>query len=269
MGTEFSNPKINRTVKETRKSKCSNCSNMTQKVIASYSRDWSNTDYPDDLYGKEIYEILQCMNCDEICFRKKIITANDYDFRTGELITYEKVYPEPFHRNEIEDVGYLPEKIENIYIETYQAICNRMPILAAAGIRSVIEAICHDKGEYKKDENTIERRGLRKLASALVDLNVLTRQQADSILISRPVVRVMLDSLVEERIITDKNREHLHVFMNLGNVALHDAECHSQESLDTAMDIVEHVLKEIYINRRKVDKNIPKRPGKKKTPEEE
>ena len=59
----------------------------------------------------------------------------------GQPIITLNLYPSRTVRKPIEDHYYLPPKVREVYEETLTAISNGAPILAAIGIRAVVEAV--------------------------------------------------------------------------------------------------------------------------------
>lgn len=88
---------------------------------------------------------------------------------------------------------------------------NNAPILAAIGIRAIIESVC-------KDLNT-GKRNLEKNIDSLADLGHLSKTQADML--------------------------HNHRFM--GNVAAHEIQPPKPANLIAALEIAETLLKTIYV----------------------
>jgi hypothetical protein len=106
---------------------------------------------------------------------------------------------------------FLPNKVRVVYEETLKALSNKAPILAAIGIRAVVEAVCKDKG--------CTERNLEKNIELLVKKGHLASDQADFL--------------------------HLQRFM--GNAAAHEIEPPEQDELTAALDIAENLLANLYV----------------------
>jgi hypothetical protein len=125
----------------------------------------------------------------------------------------EKLYPPRLEGRKGlgDDTMYLPVKVRPIYEETLTALSVQAPILAAIGLRALVEAVCKEKEAKGGD------------------------------LFNK------IDSLVEQRILTPTGASILHKIRTLGNSAAHEAKPHSERQLALAMDIVEHMLKDVYV----------------------
>ena len=106
-------------------------------------------------------------------------------------------------------------------METYSALCNQLRVLSGIGIRALVETVCKDKAAVGKN--------LKEQIDNLVVLGILTRDGAD----------------------------FLHSLRIMGNNAAHDVEPQTEDDLDIAFDIVEHLLQGVYLLRIKASK-LPK-----------
>lgn len=109
--------------------------------------------------------------------------------------------------------GYegFPHKSKRVYRETLKALSSGMPLLAAIGLRALIESICL---EQKTKSRTLAK-GIDELAAN----GLLSQRQAQFL--------------------------HNHRFM--GNLAAHEIEAPKPEHLIAALEIAETLLKTIYI----------------------
>jgi|SRR5690606_28891816 len=201
--------------KEILKIKCSNCGGKATNhiVLSDHYEDYSD----DEFSGGTTYQICQCQGCDFIRFRSSAWFSEDYDYdENGEIVPIETVtiYPNLEKLNievDTELADDLPEKIASIYQETVKAINMKMNILAGGGLRAIVEAICKDKN--------IKKGNLEKKIDMLEAEGFLTKGQAQL--------------LHEERFI--------------GNKALHEIEAARIKDLQDGLDIIQSMLKTIYI----------------------
>jgi hypothetical protein len=100
-----------------------------------------------------------------------------------------------------------------MYRETIAAINSSARLLAAIGIRAIVEGICEDK-------HCRVERNLEKSIDLLVEKGVLARHHAD----------------------------FLHLQRFLGNLSAHELTAPSEEELTAAIDIVENVLMSLYVS---------------------
>jgi hypothetical protein len=90
------------------------------------------------------HQIIQCMGCRNICFRK-YPHSEDVDL-DGQPEEYILIYPDPTKRQAALDVWMLPDNVRALYQETLACLNSEAQILAAAGLRAVVEATCIDQG---------------------------------------------------------------------------------------------------------------------------
>ncbi len=204
---------------------CQKCNGKTyHKVLISADVDGEDSSW--NYYYEERYQVIQCQGCRKLSFRRSQTNSEDcVEDEKGETfyVLHEELYPSRVAgRHKLGDAHFLPFPILQIYGETYRAICNKQPILAGIGIRALIEAVCKEKAANGKN--------LEDKIDSLVTIGVLTRDGADI----------------------------LHSLRILGNLAAHEIKPHSEQTLSIAMDVVEHILRGVYILP-KVAANLPQR----------
>ena len=162
------------------------------------------------------YQVIQCLGCETISFRKASSDSESYEYDEMEDSTVhaveEDLYPNRDEgRTPTKDSKLLPPSIERIYQETIKAINNHQPVLTGIGIRAIVETVCKDKSANGKD--------LSEKINDLVKIGVLT-----------------LDG-----------SKILHKIRTLGNEAAHEVKPHKAEQLSLALDVCEHLLQGVYI----------------------
>ncbi len=171
-------------------------------------------------YGAHLFYVLECNGCEEISFRKDYHNyMNTYqDIEGKDKYTIEsKVYPSQLENHQIlQPLHILPKKVRNVYEQTILAFKGESKLLAGVGFRAVIEAICLE--ENIKGSNLEQK----------------------------------INNLAKNRLITEKEAERLHSIRFLGNDSVHEIEIPSDEKLYMVLDVVEHLLKNLYI----IDINI-------------
>lgn len=169
----------------------------------------------DEFWWTDIYQIVKCNGCDNLSFRhasyfsEDLIIDNEGNWIPNIKIT---LYPSRIaERKPPNGMEFVPFQIRSIYEETILAIGASQPILAGIGIRALIESVCNEK----------KAAGVNLAAKIddLVRLNVLTKEGADVL-------------------------HHLRI---LGNVAAHEVKPLSENKLSIALDIVDNLLKSVYI----------------------
>jgi hypothetical protein len=199
---------------------CTKCSGKTaHKVVSSYDLSGDG----DSIQWSIDHQIVQCQGCKTIAFRKASSSSEDwvqtsYD-GDGEYVIDENIYPSRVEgiKGLGEDTHYLPTNVRRIYEETLQALSNQSPVLAGIGLRALLETVCKEKNATGHDL-------LKKI-----------------------------DSLVGASVLTPASAAILHKIRTLGNKAAHEVKPHSDKQLGLAMNIVEHLLKDVYILPKQVE----------------
>ncbi len=170
----------------------------------------------DDNYIMEWkYFVLQCLGCEEICFRKEVhdyeVTYPDeYDNWTHDITMH--IYPLPLkNRKQLSRQYALPSQIQTVYRETINALKTNCYLLAGVGFRAVIEAVCLDKD------------------------------------IPGRTLEAKINNLSKNRLITDAESERLHAVRFLGNDSVHEMAVPKERTLYIVLEIIEHLLKNLYL----------------------
>lgn len=181
----------------------------------------------DDGYFQWIdkYLIIKCNGCETISFlniygntemTRPIDNYGEYEYYDDEFL-----YPCSLEKSyEIENQEYLPEKIRMIYAETINALKANSYILTAGGLRAIIEALCN---HLKIRKDSLEER-----------INLLN----------------------EKGHLTVSESKRLHSIRFLGNDALHEIEKPKKEHLYILLDIINHLLVNLFVNDKKIKDQI-------------
>ena len=214
---------LNKSIGEEHLLPCTKCSGRTtHKVLASADIRGDQNDGDFQFSWATDYQIVQCQGCKSISFRKASSNSEDYQhFEDGEVVEVvdETLYPSRLEGRKglSEDAYYLPVKVNRIYNETFQALMSQSPILAGIGLRALLETVCKEKNAVGKD------------------------------------LFKKIDNLVSQTILTPVSASILHRIRALGNDAAHEVKPHTQKQLGLAMDVVEHLLRDVYILPKQMD----------------
>lgn len=195
---------------------CSKCSGKTaHSVLSSVDIDGEESDGDYSFNWSSKYQIVKCMGCKTISFRNESSNSEDYDYN-GEGIEYnanETFYPPRVEGRKGlgDDIHYLPSNVRRIYSETLVALLNEAPVLTGIGLRALIETVCKEK--QAEGNNLFQK----------------------------------IDGLKQQGILTPHGAQTLHRIRTLGNDAAHEVKPHNQSQLGIAMDVVEHLLRDVYI----------------------
>jgi len=219
------------------KSFCSTCSIPTnQKVLHQEMVACSDeTGWWDDTN----YQIIQCMGCDTISFRKlynDVSMQQHYD----EDSTTQELFPKRgAHSRQMRAYRNVPIDIKKVYLETIEAYNNNLNLLCGVGIRAILEGICIDKSIK---EGTIISSSGKQSKSKGLDGKIY--------------------GLAANGYLTSINAEVLHELRFLGNSAVHELTIPSVEDLSIAIDIIELIIDNIYELGHKAKRLMEKRTGK-------
>ncbi|MCF6255369.1 MAG: DUF4145 domain-containing protein [Gammaproteobacteria bacterium] len=199
---------------------CGKCKADTKHLVLTDVELKGREATPDYLiYGwDESYQIIQCLGCESVSFKKTHQNSEDEDHWKGpdgyesSYRVQTDYYPNPEEgRGSIEDEHLLPAKLQLIYEETLGALNINHRVLAGIGIRAIVETVCKD--------NEANGNNLAEKIDSLVTLGVLTRDGADI----------------------------LHKLRVLGNEAAHEVTPHDNVQLGLALDVIDHLLTGVYI----------------------
>lgn len=202
---------------------CPNCQlNTNHKILFETSK---TSEHNADFHWSKNYDIIECLGCENIQFRTRYSNEDmiDHDPITGDIDYYDdiKYYPRNLLNHKILDnVYYLPDKIRVVYIETVEAFKNNCYLLSGVGLRAVIEAIC--------------------LAQNISGKNL----------------EIKINNLVKNKLITEKDGSRLHGIRFLGNDSVHEMEVPKEQKLRIAIEIVEHLIKNLYLIDIEADKHL-------------
>lgn len=194
---------------------CSECENSTRhQFLAKTEVHWQDDEAIVDLW--ETHLIIQCQGCMAISYLKETQFSEEWDIdpKTGEQYLPTKRYRYPEHiegRDTLIETYLLPSKVQKIYEETQSSFNSKMNIMSGFGIRATIEAVCKDKG------------------------------------ISGRNLKTKIDNLAKSGHITSEGATILHSLRFMGNKAAHEIKEHSIEELNAGIDVVEYLLKGVYV----------------------
>jgi hypothetical protein len=197
------------------KVKCPECGGgfKNHVVLCEHNDEWVDEENREN--GATTYQVCKCQGCDAVRFRVDAWDTYNIDPYTGEAESTITVYPE-FVANKrepaiTESLTDVAPQVDRIYRETVAALNAGTLILAGAGLRAIVEAICQKENSKGGD--------LQQKIDGLVKQGKLAQRQADL--------------LHEERY--------------LGNFAIHEVEPPSQSEIEDGLVIVEAMLTTLYV----------------------
>lgn len=187
---------------------CHSCKQKTHHKIL-FSKE-VNKGCDDEIYGSTEYCIVQCCGCDSISFLR-IDFDESWADENGNMIPVLSSYP--YREGHAEPISswLMPRRICEVYCEALNAYNNNCPILAAAGFRATIEAICKSKEIAGTD------------------------------------LRVRINNLQKKGYITLQDRDRLHTIRFMGNDSIHEMKAPEEKDLALVLEIVNNTLNNLYV----------------------
>lgn len=190
---------------------CRRCRGVTRHLARQTIEVQIHTD--DEGYWEQ-HALVQCQGCLAISYLTDWQDTEDV-YHDGDALVQQghpTLYPPRVDGlEELRSVWHLPPAIRQIYDETRAAVCSGQRVLAAAGVRALVEAVCKERGATG--------RNLKDKIEDLVAKSVLSRHDATY--------------LQKTRI--------------MGNGAVHEIVPPTEDVLHIAMQIAQHLLRGVYI----------------------
>lgn len=187
---------------------CGRCRRETRHtVLAAHRSTWKSEDWQaPGMHGSDEYAVLQCNGCDAVHYQTTSWSSEDgpdaYIQRYPTVPTLDGHAPI--------SAEHLPRDIAALYTETIAAVQAGAPILAAVGLRAIVEGVCR--------ERRCEGRNLQERIDRLVETGALAAQQV----------------------------QFLHQHRLIGNEAAHEMRAPLREELAAALSITEGLLRTLY-----------------------
>jgi hypothetical protein len=171
-------------------------------------------------YASATWQMIRCNGCDEISFREYWRTSEDPEGT-------EQVYP-PRRGDSLQPKTFLnvPAEIVRIYRETIDAYNVDAATLCAVGVRAIVEAICADRG--------------------IVNGPVKQKRGAKTVIIHKTNLEGKIEGLREKGFVTVNHSTVLHETRLFGNEAAHEMRRPDREALQSAVEIIEHTLENMF-----------------------
>ena len=202
---------------------CSECKRETRHIVRQSFYDyWQSDDHPEYyVCGGTDYQIIECQGCRTISFR------TEGWFSEGDGISVQ-LFPNRSTDTLIrKDFYEVPRKLRRIYREVIESFNNDLLITCAGGLRAIIEGIFYEKKIKNGEVEVTDNKGEKKI-------------------IRKSNLQGKIAGLAEKSILTKSNAEILHEHRFMGNEALHELSQPSVTELKLAIEIVEHLLENIY-----------------------
>jgi hypothetical protein len=138
------------------------------------------------------------------------------------------VHKKPIDTKKFESV---PEFIYQIYEEVIKSYNSESVLLPAAGLRTIVEAICND---------------VKVVNGVIYDENDQMKTDKQNNPIRNNKIVGKINGLQEKAIITTSQRKVLHQVRELGNYAVHEIHFPKRRTVKLGIEIIENILENIY-----------------------
>lgn len=211
------------------KIQCIECKRITRHLVA-VSLDQSGSEFDEggdwSVDWVDRYQVIECQGCETISFRHLswFSEAQDFDDNGQTERIYpgrnkDAISPRPYHN--------VPPVLRRIYTELIDCFNNDSPTLCAAGLRALVEGACAQEGISDGPVEVPVKGGGTKTV----------RQKS---------LEGRIAGLQEKGLLTQPSAKTLNEHRFLGNSAVHELARPSVEELKLAIEIVEHVLEQLY-----------------------
>jgi len=198
---------------------CNDCSKTTNHNVLFYKREITVDDFfrKNSRFYKSYkdYMAVQCCGCNELSFLIRNLDMSNSGIYNG-LDYFDENFPSNEYELDVstlneDEVEVLPKILRQLYEEVEGAFFEESAILAGVGLRMLVEAICL---QQKIPGNNLQSQIPKLHAAGLISANEIP--------------------------ILDKLRK-------IGNISVHEIKGFSIDKLQYALDIINHVLRSIYI----------------------
>jgi hypothetical protein len=208
---------------------CIECKRSTRHLVTvSLDKTGSESIHREgwNIAWSDRYQVIECQGCETVSFRHQSWFSEAQDFdddgtteRLYPLRNKDSISPSPYHN--------VPSNLRRIYTELVDCFNNDSPTLCAAGLRSLVEGICAQQGIIDGPVEVPAKGGGTQIAR-------------------RDNLEGRIAGLQEKGLLTQPSAQTLHEHRYLGNSAVHELARPSAEELKLAIEIVEHVLEQLY-----------------------
>jgi hypothetical protein len=209
---------------------CAECGGARKHDVV-VSLDKQGTEYSEregwSVDWADHYQVIRCRGCEIVSFRH--LSWFSEDVQPGEDDgTTERLYPKRDASSlEKKSLLNVPSSLRRIYSEVIDCYNNDNPTLCAAGLRALVEGTCAVQG----------------IADGPVEVPA---EGGGTKMVRKSNLEGKIAGLAEKDILTQGAAQSLHEHRYLGNEAVHEFTRPSQAELRLAVEIIVHVLDQLY-----------------------
>lgn len=210
---------------------CIECNRKTRhRIAASLDKDGIQYDRTEgwNVEWFDYYQVVQCQGCQTVSFRHLNWFSGACYPDIDEPGTTELLYPKRGTGTlKPKPILNVPTILRRLYGEVIDCFNNDSLTLCAAGLRAMVEGICATQGIVDGPLTVPAKGGGTK---------VIRQENLEG----------KIAGMHEKGILTQASTQTLHDHRYLGNEAVHELARPSQDELKLAIEIVEHMLEQIY-----------------------
>lgn len=186
---------------------CNHCEHPTwHHFIGSHEYHFDGGEGGPDEWGE--YRLWACAGCDTCTMEDRYSADYMTDQDGGNIFEINYFPKRGYSVRSSKHFAQLPAKLQQLYREIMSSFNEDLHLLCAAGLRSLVEGVCAQKG--------------------IPGGNLEARVEG-------------MKSLLPENIV-----KHLHEFRFMGNKAVHELEAPKTYELTVAIDVIEDILNFLY-----------------------
>lgn len=204
------------------KSYCENCQTPTNQEVLKEIISTSH-DEESNWWEENKYQIIKCRGCDTITFRMLYDDTALQQYEEGDASRQELFPKRHIHSRIAKKYHSVSGKLIKVYNETIEAFNSNLRLLSSIGVRAILEGICMDKQVTEGTYTNLKGK-------------VVTSKD----------LMGKIHGLAEKGYLTTTQAEFLHELRFLGNAAVHELAIPEIHELRMAIDIIEHVLENLY-----------------------
>ena len=206
---------------------CATCKRPnTHTVLAAYSTSWEDEEA--DIRCSTTHDFLKCNGCETGTYRTREWCSEDQE------ITTTLHPPRGGHARQPRDWHHVPwaSQLQQVYKQTITAFNGNLLTLAGAGVRLLIEGICID--QKITDGPRFDPTG-----TPIIDKKTNRPARSDRL-------EGKINGMAERDLVSQPQAKYLHEIRFLGNDAAHRLDIPDVAVVNTAIDMIEHLLDHIY-----------------------
>jgi hypothetical protein len=207
---------------------CNQCLNVTNHTVeGTYKSRWDEEEVGVD--AGATHELLKCCGCEQPTLRSQSWCSENQEGPTYSFHPPRKDCEERKPK-QFSSIRF-GTPLDSVYRQAVSAFSQQLLTLAGAGVRLVIEGVCKER--QIRDGGLYDDKGILRTTKAGKPLR-------------SSKLEGKINALAELELISKTQAATLHQIRFLGNDSAHELYQPTLEELNVALDIVEHLLEQVY-----------------------